>query len=98
MLRLKDRFVHHYRDIETADCEKSVSRHFSQPNHNGLKDLNISVLEFIKKPPRSPHAATIRLRVEKHWTHTLRSLAPIGLNSENPKEYRRTQPSHPQSK
>ena len=88
LLRLKDRFIFHIRDIETGNPEKTVSRHFSEPSHNGIKDMEISVLEFIKKPPRSPQAITIRHRVEKHWTHLLRCLAPIGLNSENPKEYR----------
>ena len=88
LLRIKDRFVHHFRDIEVADKEKSVGKHFSQDNHNGIKDVQISVLEFIKKPPRSPQAAVIRNRVEKRWTHLLRCLAPQGLNIENPKEYK----------
>jgi hypothetical protein len=88
MLRLKDRFVHHLRDIEMGLVEKSVSKHFSTNNHTGYKDMTISVLEFIKKPPRSPQSIGIRLRVERHWTHVLRSLAPIGLNIENPKEYK----------
>ena len=48
MLRIKDRFVHHFRDIELADKEKTVSKYFSQPSHNGIKDVQISVLEFIK--------------------------------------------------
>ena len=87
LLRIKDRFVHHFRDIELMDKEKSVSKHFSQGSHNGVKDVQISVLEFIKKPPRSPQAVVIRNRVEKRWTHLLRSLAPYGLNIENPKEY-----------
>jgi hypothetical protein len=64
-----------------------VSKHFSHSSHNGLKDINISVLEFIKKAPRSPQASVIRNRVDKRWTHLLRSLAPYGLNIENPKEY-----------
>jgi hypothetical protein len=88
MLRIKDRFVHHLRDIETNASDKSVGKHFSDSSHNGHKDLQISVLEFISKPPRSTQAIGIRLRVEKHWTHVLRSLAPIGLNIENPKEYK----------
>ena len=87
LLRIKDRFVHHFRDIELMDNGKTVSKHFSQRSHNGLKDVQISVLEFIKKPPRSPQAAVIRNRVEKRWTHLLRSLAPYRLNIENPKEY-----------
>ena len=49
--------------------------------------MALTVLEFIKKPPRSPEAITIRCRVENNWTHTLRTLAPQGLNQENPKEF-----------
>jgi hypothetical protein len=59
MLRLKDRFVHHFRDINISDQEKTVSKHFSQTIHDGIKDVSISVLEFIKKTPRSHQAATI---------------------------------------
>jgi hypothetical protein len=35
LLRLKDRFVHHLRDIDIGTLEKSVCRHFSQADHNG---------------------------------------------------------------
>ena len=76
--------------IELSDREKTVSRHFSSSTHRGTKDMSISVLEFVKKPPRSPQASTVRLKVEKNWTHLLRSLAPFGLNMENPKEYRKS--------
>jgi hypothetical protein len=86
-LRLKDRFVHHFHDIQLADPDKSVAKHFAHPSHNGIIDIEISVLEFIKNPPRSPQSVTIRNRVEKRWTHLLRCLAPYGLNIENPKEY-----------
>jgi hypothetical protein len=79
---VKDRFVHHFLDIEKEDPLKTVSRHFSQAGHNGFYDLEISVLEFIKKPPKSPAATIIRNRVEKRWIHLLRSLAPQGLNME----------------
>ena len=60
MLRLKNRFVHHFRDIELADVEKkSVSQHFSQINHNGIKEVQISILEFIKKTARSPWQSSL---------------------------------------
>ena len=85
-LRIKDRFVHHFRDISINNTEKTVGRHFSQRNHRGTNDMSITVLEFIRAPPRSPQASTIRNRVERNWTHTLRTLAPAGLNMENPKE------------
>ena len=88
LLRIEDRFVHHFHDIDIADSDMSVGKHFSQPSHNGIKDIQISVLEFIKKPPRSPASVIIRNRVEKRWTHLLRCLAPQGLNIENPKEYK----------
>jgi hypothetical protein len=52
MLRIKDRFVNHFYDITMSNMDKTVSKHFSQPSHNGIKDLTISVLEFTKKPPR----------------------------------------------
>jgi hypothetical protein len=47
--RVKDRFVHHFLDIEKGDPIKPVSRHFSQKGHNGVHDLEITVLKFIKK-------------------------------------------------
>ena len=88
LLRLKDRFIHHFSSIEKDDTEKSVSRHFNSIGHNGIKDMTIHVLEFIKKPPRSIQATNIRNRRETSWTHALRTLAPYGLNMENPKEFK----------
>ena len=85
-LHLKDRFVQHFRDIEVHNKGKSIGRHFGSSDHSGFKDLQISVLELIRAPPRSPQTSTIRNRVEHHWTHLMRTLAPAGLNMENPKE------------
>jgi hypothetical protein len=82
-LRVKDRFVHHFLDIGKADKLKSLGRHFSLKDHNGVYDLEISVLEFIKKPPKSPAATIIRNRIERRWIHLLRTLAPQGLNMED---------------
>ena len=87
LLRIKDRFVGHFGDINKSNQEKPLGKHFSQNNHKGIEDVYITVLEFIKMPPRSPQAITIRHRVEKCWTHVLRTLAPQGLNLENPKQY-----------
>ena len=86
-LRIKDRFVGHFGDINKSNQDKTLGKHFSQYTHNGIEDVNITVLEFIKMPPKSPQAITIRHRVEKSWTHALRTLAPQGLNLENPKHY-----------
>ena len=62
LLRLMDRFVAHFGDTETNDLSKTVARHFSAKNHNRTNDLTLSILEFIKKPPRSPAALIIRGR------------------------------------
>jgi hypothetical protein len=80
LLRVKDRFVKHFYDVETSDKTKAVGLHFSHKDHNGTRDMEITVLEFIKKPPRSPEAAIIRDRVERRWIHLLRCPAPQGLN------------------
>ena len=80
LLRVKDRFSKHFLDVEKGDRTKAVGLHFSQKDHNGILDMQISVLEFIKKPPRSPEASIIRDRVEKRWIHLLRCPAPQGLN------------------
>ena len=87
-LRVRDRFSKHFYNVQNSDPDTSVGRHFSQRSHRGTKDMEIHVLEFIKKPPRSPQAVSIRLRRESTWTHLLRSLAPLGLNMETPKEYK----------
>jgi hypothetical protein len=80
LLRVKDRFVKHFYDAETGDKTKAVGLHFSHKDHNGTRDMEITVLEFIKKPPRSLEAAIIRDRVERRWMHLLRCPAPQGLN------------------
>jgi hypothetical protein len=49
LLRVRSRFVHHYSDIFKADATKFMGTHFSQGGHNCFYDLEISVLEFIKK-------------------------------------------------
>ena len=86
LLRIRDRFVQHFQDIDIGNQEKSVGHHFNLPNHHEHKDITINVLEFIKAPPRSPQAIQIHNRVEHNWTHLLQSLVPHGLNMENPKE------------
>ena len=89
LLRLRDRFTGHFGDVNNSRQEKSIGRQFSQQGHQGVDDMRISVLEFIKNPPRSPQAVTIRNRVESNWIHLFHSLAPRGLNMENPKEYKK---------
>jgi hypothetical protein len=68
--------------VDKYDKTKPVAKHFSQPDHNGIKDMEIHdiVLEFIKMLPRSEAALNVRNRVERRWIHLLRTPAPKGLN------------------
>jgi hypothetical protein len=79
-LRIKSRFVHHYYTVDKEDKSKPVGKHFSQLGHDGISDMEIHVLEFIKVPPKSEAARVIRNRVERRWIHLLRTPAPKGLN------------------
>ena len=83
LLRVRDRFEGHLGDINRGNMLKSVSRHMCTFGHNGNADMTISVLEFIKKAPRSPAALIIRNRVERKWIHLLRTMAPQGMNLED---------------
>ncbi len=86
--RIKDRFVGHFYDTQKNAMDKPVPLHFNSDGHFGTKDMIISILEFVKKPPQTQQAQQIRLRRETHWVHTLRTLSPHGLNWENPKEFK----------
>ncbi len=78
----------HFGDIIRDENDKTIPQHFNSKNHKGIKDIKITVLEYIKKSPKSPQAGKIRLRREAHWTHLLHTLSPNGLNMENPKEFK----------
>ena len=82
-LRLKNRFVHHFYSIEKEDQLKPVGKHFPLRSLTGLDNVEIHIVEFIKKPPTSEVGGLIRDRVEKRWIHLLRSPAPLGLNIED---------------
>ena len=78
--RIRDRLSEHLRDIDKADKTKPLGLHFT--NHVE-KTLEVHIVEFIKKAPRSPQALQIRNRVETRWIHLLRTPIPWGLNLED---------------
>ena len=59
---------------------QSVGRHFNDPDHQGLTDVDIFVLQFGRKNPDSDESLAIRLILELMWIHRLRSTTPLGLN------------------
>ncbi len=86
--RIKDRFGGHFSDVQRDVQDKPIPFHFNSLGHNGTKDMEIYVLEYIKKPALSKQAQNIRLKRETNWVHVLRTLSPHGLNWENPKEFK----------
>jgi hypothetical protein len=57
-----------------------VGLHFSQKDHQGPKDLEIQILDFINFHPDSEKSENIRKKVERKWIHTLRTPVPDGMN------------------
>ena len=78
--KIRDRLSEHLRDMDKADRTKPLGLHFTTHEDHPIE---VHILEFIKKPPRSPQALTIRNRVEKRWIHLLRTPTPLGLNLED---------------
>ena len=78
--RMRDRLSEHLRDMDKADLSKPLGLHFTKHVDHPIE---VTILEFIKKAPRSPQAQNIRNRVERRWIHLLRTPIPWGLNLED---------------
>jgi hypothetical protein len=94
--KIAERFQGHFYNINSAlefyQCQRegrftnkkepkdAVGLHFSRPDHKGIKDIKIKVLEFMHLPPQSERGKILRLKIEKAWIHRLRCTAPHGLN------------------
>ena len=77
---LRARMCEHFRFISQNNNTHSVGRHFNDPDHNCLDDVNIFVLQFGRKNPDSEESLAIRLILELMWIHRLRTTSPLGLN------------------
>ena len=77
---LRERMCEHFRFISQNNNSHSVGRHFNDPDHRGLTDVDIFVLQFGRKNPDSDESLAIRLILELMWIHRLRSTTPLGLN------------------
>ncbi len=82
MIGLCKRFNTHFNLIANGSDTHSVSKHFSKPDHKGLRDVEIHIVDFIHAKPRSTRAKKLRDLIETNWIHRLRTQAPIGLNIE----------------
>ena len=61
---IQKRFAGHIVSIRRRDLKEDVGRHFNLPNHRGIKDLEISVLDFIHLPAKTAPGLNIRLQIE----------------------------------
>ena len=78
--RLMDRFQAHFYNIGHTRTISEIGRHFNQPDHRGLEDVEIHILDFIHSHPASSKAKYLRDLVEYNWIQRLHTGAPAGLN------------------
>ena len=83
---IKERFQNHFGQIKTKNCstETDVSRHFTKKDHDCLKDVEIFVLDYIYKHPKSNKVNALRDCIKYNWINRLKSHAPLGINSIDP--------------
>ncbi len=80
-LRLMDRFGSHFTSINRNDGKNDVCKHFNQKDHNGVKDLKLSIVDFIYAKPETDRAKALRDQIEFHWIQRLRTQLPHGMNT-----------------
>ncbi len=78
---LGERFREHLRDIRKKS-PKLLSVHLNSSGHNGVEDISISILSFIRQTPNSLSAQKARDRMEMFWYNQLGTTVPRGLNVE----------------
>lgn len=60
---LKERINEHITSVKREHLKTEVSRHFCDPNHNGIDDMEIFVLDFIYKRANTERAEALRRRI-----------------------------------
>ena len=69
--------------IGRKNLKEDIGRHFNLPEHNGIRDMRIHILDFIHAHPKSAHGLTLRLQIEFNWIQRLRTMLPMGLNTKD---------------
>ena len=57
-----------------------IHDHFNQPDHHGVEDFRINVLDSIHMASNTAETKKLRLKVEQNWIHRLKTVFPDGLN------------------
>jgi len=75
-----DRFQSHFGNISREDTTTLINDHFNKLGHNGVKDMEIHIVEFIHADAKGETGKNLRLKLETAWISKLRTAFPIGLN------------------
>ena len=75
-----DRFQGHFGTVSRKENNTLIADHFTSSGHDGKKDMEIYVLDFIYLSAKKHEAKELRLKIEKAWIHRLNSAFPDGLN------------------
>ena len=95
---IKERFYDHFYKVKHVADPQSVppslkdkeptplGKHFGTRPHT-VDDIQIQIIEFIKRPPHLTDTTKFRRRRELHWMYQLKTVDPQGINSmENVRE------------
>ena len=82
--RLMDRFQAHFYNIGHNKPNSEIGRHFNQPDHKGLEDVEIHILDFIHANPAGMKAKYLRDLIEFNWIQRMHTNAPMGLDVMDP--------------
>ena len=69
--RLMDRLQGHFYNITHKRLNTGIENHFNQSDHNGLKEVKVTVVDFIYIYPDLPQAAKLRNKIERNWIYIL---------------------------
>jgi len=75
---LMERFQNHFYNVKKGIHQ--IGRHFTSINHNGIEDIQIHILSFIRQNSESTTSIPARNKVEMAWIYRLNTVAPLALN------------------
>lgn len=79
---LKISIGEHMHEIKAKDTAKPLAKHFTQYHVGNLEGMTVKGIYPLKLPPRKGDFNRILLQKEKWWIYHLKSLIPLGMNTE----------------
>ena len=81
---LMDRFQAHFYNIGHNKAKNEIGRHFNQPDHKGMDEVEIHILDFIHAHPEGKKAKYLRDLVEFNWIQRLHKKRPPWSECDGP--------------